>query len=644
MECRDYHPQKHTHWTHWEYQKCCVQPRWKYTASGSSDRTIRLWNVADATLRNTLTENTSDVETTTFVPVPEPTGGVLSVAFSPDGNTLASGSYDDIVRLWNVGTARLRNTLTGYTRGVLSVAFSPDGNTLASGSYDDIVRLWNVADATLRNTLRGHTDTVSSVAFSPDGNTLASGSYDDIVRLWNVADATLRNTLRGHTDTVLSVAFSPNGNTLASGSFDRTIRLWNVGTATLRNTLTGHIWLVDSVAFSPDGNTLASGSADETVRLWNVGTATLRNTLTGHTNGVSSVAFSPDGNTLASGSSDRTVRLWNVGTATLRNTLTGHTNTVLSVAFSPDGNTLASGGYDETVRLWNVGTATLRNTLTGHIGGVESVAFSPDGNTLASGSSDGTVLLWRITPSPPGPGSDPLDVNRDGRVTALDLMIVAMFYGMRVPTGGGLWVDVNADGIVNILDLTAVANGIDADNSSLQEFSLQEIEAALLAAEEAAEIEAIAEAPNALLRGNRPYRNVAAALADAKQLATSEVHLEKGVQVVLEKLLQLLTEMQEIPDTTALLPNYPNPFNPETWIPYHLATDAAVTVTIHDVRGVLVRALPLGYQAAGVYESRARAASWDGRNESGESVASGLYFYTFTAGDFTATRKLLIAK
>ena len=106
----------------------------------------------------------------------------------------------------------------------------------------------------------------------------------------------------------------------------------------------------------------------------------------------------------------------------------------------------------------------------------------------------------------------------------------------------------------------------------------------------------------------------------------------------------LLTEMRAIPETTALLPNYPNPFNPETWIPYHLATDADVTLTIYDVRGGVVRALTLGHQAVGVYESRSRAAYWDGKNQLGESVASGVYFYTLTAGKFTATRKMLIAK
>ncbi|MYA71178.1 T9SS type A sorting domain-containing protein [Candidatus Poribacteria bacterium] len=249
-----------------------------------------------------------------------------------------------------------------------------------------------------------------------------------------------------------------------------------------------------------------------------------------------------------------------------------------------------------------------------------------------------------VEPPVPPPGS-PLDVNDDGQVNTIDLAIVALFYGTQVPVGISLPADVNADAVVDILDLTAVAQGIDAANSTTQGFSLEEIEAVLaVVAEQAAEIEAVAGAPNALSRGNLTYRNVTAALTDAKRLATSDVRLEKGIPVVLEELLQLLTEMKAIPETSALLPNYPNPFNPETWIPYHLATDAKVTLTIYDVRGSVVRTLTLGHQPAGVYQSRGRAAYWDGKNRHGEPVASGVYFYTLTAGDFTATRKLLIIK
>ena len=235
---------------------------------------------------------------------------------------------------------------------------------------------------------------------------------------------------------------------------------------------------------------------------------------------------------------------------------------------------------------------------------------------------------------------DPLDVNGDGQVNVIDLAIVALFYGTQVPGGLSLPADVNADGVVDLLDLTEVAQGIDAAGN-VGTFSADDVAAVL---EAVADIEAIPEAPARHARfSGVAYRNVAAAFADAKHLATDDARLGKWMPM-LEELLHQLTEMREVPDTTALLPNYPNPFNPETWIPYHLATDAEVTLTIYDVRGSVVRMLTLGHQFAGIYESRGRAAYWDGRNQIGEPVASGLYFYTLTAGDFTATRKLLIAK
>ena len=245
---------------------------------------------------------------------------------------------------------------------------------------------------------------------------------------------------------------------------------------------------------------------------------------------------------------------------------------------------------------------------------------------------------------PPVSGTSPLDVNGDGQVNVLDLVLVAVFYGTR---GNGLPADVNADGIVNVQDFAAVAAGVDAAEGLV----LQVVEDVLQAAiGQAAELEAVAEAPMGF--GNTPqyvltsgivHRNITAAFEAAKHLATEDARLRKWMPL-LKELLHLLTEMKEIPETTALLPNYPNPFNPETWIPYHLATDAAVTLTIHDVRGGIVRTLTLGHQPAGVYQSKHRAAYWDGRNQIGEKVASGVYFFTLTAGDFNATRKLLIAK
>ncbi|ROQ99666.1 WD40 repeat protein [Streptomyces sp. 2132.2] len=357
-------------------------PDGKTVASAGADGSVLLWDAAAGKVRDVLKDHGAEVN---------------SVAFSPDGHTLAAGSTDASVLLWDTRMPGEKpRSLTGHGDAVASVAFSPDGGTLATGSTDKTVRLWDVHSGAWRKTLSGHTEAVGAVAFSPDGSKIATGSWDNTARLWDVKAGTPRAKLTDHTGTVLSVAFSPDGRTLATGSDDNTAMVWNVADGKLRATLPDHTDAVQSVAFGPDNRTLATGSADNTVRLWDVPTAMSRATLTGHTDTVQSVAFSPDGHTLATGSKDTTLRLWDVATGRKHAPLSGHTQGVRAVAFSSGKGILASGGDDHTVLLWDVAKSKVLHVLKGHTGTVNAVAFSPDGSTLATGSDDTTVRLWDV--------------------------------------------------------------------------------------------------------------------------------------------------------------------------------------------------------------------------------------------------------
>lgn len=211
-----------------------------------------------------------------------------------------------------VASARLKQTFSGHTDSVYAVAFSPDGKTLASGSNDSTVKLWDMETLRLRATLMGHADGVYSLAFSPDARALASGSNDTTIKVWDVQTAELTRTLVGHTGAVYSISFSEDGKQLFSGSNDKTVKVWDLDSGELKRTFRGLDDNVDAIATSPDGKILAKASLDNAVRLLDAGRNDLRATLTGHMRPVTSVSFSADGKTLASGSLDKTVRLWDV--------------------------------------------------------------------------------------------------------------------------------------------------------------------------------------------------------------------------------------------------------------------------------------------------------------------------------------------
>jgi WD40 repeat protein len=442
-------------------------------AAGSSDGTITLWNLTGHKLADLPTHNLESV---------------TALRFSPNGQVLASGSSDGTLTLWSTESRRQgwstqlgRSTPTlafapdgsrwaGAANGaitlveisatnrldvpwpataVTSVAFSPDGKTLAVANVNTWVRLLDLDSlATNRPNIANlgqHHSEVSSVAFFPDGN-VVSASCDHTLKLWDVGRLKEVSTLRGHRGAVRQVAVSPEGTTIASVSDDRTVRLWSREPAPEADVLIHPRW-VHSADFSPDGKWLVTGCGDGNIRLWDIASSQCIRTFRGHTNGVPRVLFSKDSKLVISGRDDEMIKIWNVinpreeplailkghhGTVfclclssdgrTLVSangnwgeetnpgfvkfwafpkgneigSFLAHTNGIHCMAISPDGRLLVTGSWDTTIKLWDFGSRKPLAELNGHNQPVTALAFSPDGKTLVSGCEAGKLIFWNV--------------------------------------------------------------------------------------------------------------------------------------------------------------------------------------------------------------------------------------------------------
>ncbi|MBT9317410.1 toll/interleukin-1 receptor domain-containing protein [Leptothoe spongobia] len=315
---------------------------------------------------------------------------VWSAVYSPDGTTIASGGFDQVVRLWDSDGNPMGQPFTGHEDDIWSVTFSPDGTTIASASSDSTVRLWDLQGNQL-NVFAGHWGHAKTVAFSPDGTTLASGDQGGVVRLWDRQGKARAFPLEGES-VIWSLAFSPDGTQIVSGREDGKIHLWNLQGQRLKS-LSEHTGAVLTVTFSPDGQLMASGGNDKIIRLWDRQGKLLRE-LEGHTDGIVSLAFSPDGQWLISGGNDNTVRVWSRDGQPVGPPLMGHDYYVFSVAVSPDGQTILSSGEDATLRWWKINDVLARQSLPIHNGAVHGMALSRDGETMVTAGQDGTVRLW----------------------------------------------------------------------------------------------------------------------------------------------------------------------------------------------------------------------------------------------------------
>ncbi|MFO0880371.1 MAG: protein kinase [Gemmataceae bacterium] len=366
-------------------------PDGKRLASGSYDKTVKVWDMA------TRAEVVScDCKT-----------NVWSMAFSPDGKQLATGSGEylpgrlmppgetqdhqaGITRIWDASTGKQIRSLAepGQWANVKAVAWSPDGQQLATGTQNSTAQIWDVRTGKVVRKVR-HTGGVDCLAWSPDGKQMVTGGNDNNAVVWDADSGRQLFVLAGHRGHVKGAVWSADGLRIATGSYDQTVKVWDAtrgGSALL--TLSGHTFYVNTVAFSPEGRALASGSSDGNVKVWDMALEQKAQRFLGHPDRINCLAVSPDGKWVASGCSDKKTRIWDATGRLLVRTLEGHTWTVNTVTFSPDGKRLLTGGEDKTLRLWNWETGEELLKMTESRSRIRSAQFSPDGKRFASGGGN----------------------------------------------------------------------------------------------------------------------------------------------------------------------------------------------------------------------------------------------------------------
>jgi WD40 repeat protein/serine/threonine protein kinase len=356
-----------------------ISPNGQRIVTGSADQTARVWDAATGKELLTLKGHSAAIN---------------SVAFSPDGQRIVTGSADQTAKVWDAATGKERLTLKGHSAAINSVAFSPDGQRIVTGSADQTANVWAANSGKERLTLKGHSAAISSVAFSPDGQCIVTGSADQTAKVWDAPTGKERLTLKGHSAAINSVAFSPDGQRIVTGSADQTAKVWAANSGKERLTLKGHSAAIRSVAFSRDGQRIVTGSEDKTTKIWEAASGKELLTLIGHADQLRSVAFSPDGQRIVTGSIDGTAKVWEAASDKEPLTLKGHSAAISSVAFSRDGQRIVTGSEDKTAKIWEAASGKELLTLIGHADQLRSVAFSPDGQRIVTGSIDGTAKVW----------------------------------------------------------------------------------------------------------------------------------------------------------------------------------------------------------------------------------------------------------
>lgn len=362
-----------------------ISPDSKFLAEVGYEGQARIWQIESWTIHRRLDLGHNKKITT--------------VAFSPDGQTLATGDENNTVCVWHVHSGEKLAAHRFHSNIVLSVAYHPDGSTLASASADKTVRLWNWREERMEHVLHGSQNWVTSVAYSPDGRLLASGGYDSVIRLWQSADGQLLHVLHGSLKRVNEVIFSPEGQLLASASFNQPVRLWDVENGRLLHTFQGHNGTVRRLVISPDNRTLLVGGDDSTIWVWDTQSGRLRRTLTVAEPFVRTMALSPDGLLLAVGAG--------LGRGTLYvgdlNTLNLHSRDddiraglAANICFTPDGKSIVYSDQAANIKVLHVNEGAMRLTPTDHEALISNIQFSTDGTRMASQDRNGMLVIWQV--------------------------------------------------------------------------------------------------------------------------------------------------------------------------------------------------------------------------------------------------------
>lgn len=379
-----------------DVESVAFSPDGNLIASSSGDSSIIIWDTITGEMRNQFGDYTYGVE---------------SVAFSPDGTQVLAGAWQGEVTLWDVTTGKIIREFEGHgdQSNILSVDFGLSGTRIAAGGcgstyVDDnsIVQcdegeivVWDVASGDIVRRFRGHSDVVMGVAFSSDETRIVSGSEDNLVMLWSITNGVLLRQYEGHRSKVTSVDISSDGDQILSSSYDNNLMLWDANNGGLIRTFIGHNSWVREARFSPDDSQIVSASNDNRIILWDTETAEELHQFRGHNNWINSVAFSPDASLIVSGAADDDLIIWETKDSSSLTVFEGHASDVTAIDLSPDEETLASGSRDDTIMLWDVNTGEILQTFTGHSDEIMSLIFSPDGSQIIS-AGDRTIRFWDV--------------------------------------------------------------------------------------------------------------------------------------------------------------------------------------------------------------------------------------------------------